>query len=401
MTDLLAEGIEQVVSSGRCSGCGLCAQLDPRIRMVIDAAGYNRPVVGDAPAPAEDRQLADATRFRASCPGEIVAAADVRGPLHHSLVGSAFGAWRAWATDEAIRAAGSSGGVLTALAALLIDGGAPAISAAAAPPTSRTVPIRLTTREEAMRSAGSRYAPVGNLAHPEALTAPVFIGKPCEASALRRATGADAPLILSFFCAGVPSQQATDSLIEHLGADPARVRSLRYRGGGWPGTFRVEDADGRIGEASYDDSWGRWLGPTTQWRCKICVDGVGELADVVASDLWESDASGYPVFDDRPGVSALIARTQRGLELVERAIAEGVLEAEPVTLAEIIAIQPLQRERRTTLFGRLLGARLTGARVPRYPGFGLLGIALLHPLRNARGALGTVRRALRSRRRGA
>src|SRR5690606_38740893 len=113
--------------------------------------------------------------------------------------------------------------------------------------------------------------------------------------------------------------------------------TLRYRGDGWPGDFVAEDREGHRGSVSYDDSWGKTLGPTVQWRCKLCADGVGESADIVAADLWESDSRGYPVFEDRPGISALIARTARGRAEILRAIEAGVIQVETSSLAEVVA----------------------------------------------------------------
>jgi coenzyme F420 hydrogenase subunit beta len=228
------------------------------------------------------------------------------------------------------------------------------------------------------------------------------VGKPCEASALRalaRARGQQAPLLLSFFCAGVPTQQATTDLVQHLGL-PADgpLTHLRYRGQGWPGRFTAVSAEGREVSASYDESWGQHLGRTTQWRCKICPDGVGESADIAAGDLWRVDERGYPRFAESDGMSVLIARTRRGHEVVQRAAAAGVLELRPVDLADVVAAQPLQVSRRTTLAARLLGARVARRPVPRFRGFGLLALAMRKPRSAVRAGRGTFRRSAEWRR---
>ena len=129
-----------------------------------------------------------------------------------------------------------------------------------------------------------------------------------------------------------------------------------------------------------------------QWRCKLCVDGVGESADIAAGDLWHSDERGYPSFTEADGESALVARTTRGLELVLRAAEAGVVVLEPVDAALVGSVQPLQRRRRETLLGRLVGTRLAGRTTPRYRGFGLLRLALAHPRETVRTARGTFRR---------
>jgi coenzyme F420 hydrogenase subunit beta len=379
VTRTLDAGIDGVVRQGNCSGCGACTQLDAGLAMHLDAEGYSRPTrVGASTAGPDARE-----RFDASCPGVVMRAADPPGSTRHPTMGPVIQAWEAWATDEEMRFTGSSGGTLTALSAWLASTGEASSIVGARAATDeprRTVSVSIMSREEALASAGSRYGPVSNASHPDAL-APgcAVVGKPCEASALRALSGSrnDAPLLLSFFCAGTPSQNATDALVEELGVPAgAPLRSLWYRGHGWPGAFTATPHDGDAVTSSYDDSWGKHLGRAVQWRCRICPDGVGESSDVTAADLWSTDERGYPDFADGAGVSALIARTPRGLDVVQRAIAAGVISATPIDIDRLAAIQPLQRQRRTTLAGRLAGIRLAGGAVPRFPGFGLTRLAV-------------------------
>jgi len=66
-------------------------------------------------------------------------------------------------------------------------------------------------------------------------------------------------------------------------------------------------------------------------------------------------------------------------------------------MSELADVQPLQRNRRTSLFGRLLGSRLAGVRGPRYRGFRLWALALAHPRLNVRAARGAHARLRRSK----
>jgi len=391
----LDRAIDRVVRSGNCSGCGACTLLDSGLEMRLDEQGYNRPV-RVSPTTAGDRAVA---RFELCCPGVTVSAQNPPGATRHPTMGPVVQAFEAWATDDGIRFEGSSGGVLTALASWLADTGEAArVIGAAGDPAEprRTVSVQLTTKEAARPLAGSRYAPVSNAAQPGSLLPDTaFIGKPCEVSALRalQTPGEKTPLLLSFYCAGTPSQHATDSLAEVLGVPATeRIGRLWYRGHGWPGRFTVTRGDDSTVSASYGESWGNALGPTVQWRCKLCADGVGESSDITAADLWRADDRGYPDFAEGAGVSALIARTARGLDVVRRAVAAGVIEATPIEIGALAAVQPLHRERRSTLAGRLLGTVLAGGAVPRYRGFGLLALALPLLRENWRTARGSYRR---------
>ncbi|WP_256871612.1 Coenzyme F420 hydrogenase/dehydrogenase, beta subunit C-terminal domain [Paenarthrobacter nitroguajacolicus] len=324
--------------------------------------------------------------------------------MSHPIFGKYFGVWTGYATDDLIRFRGSSGGVLTALSVWLLETKRATQVAgvgAQGDAPSRSVPVRILTREEALAASGSRYAPVANASQYDRDDAKsVFVGKPCEAYAVSRLDGTDSkdgPVRLSFFCAGTPSQLATDGLIEKMGGRADRIRSLRYRGDGWPGSFKFEDNSGDVSQVSYDDSWGKHLGRKLQWRCKVCVDGTGEFADIAVGDYWETDAKGYPSFSDSEGNSIVIARTERGLAIVQEAVAAGVLGLAPANIDALMSIQPLQRIRRTTIIGRLTGRFLAGRQVPIYRGFALLGLSARSLRQNARAAAGTFLRTVRGK----
>lgn len=402
----LDSAIEKVVASGNCSGCGACALLDPGLELRRSPDGFLRPARRDAVS-TDEVPAAAVDRFAAACPGVTVRAAEPAGATRHPTMGPVVRAWKAWATDSETRHRGSSGGALTAIAAWLLETGETArmvgANADAAEPR-RTVSVTIMSRDQAIAAAGSRYAPTASAAQPAAVqNGSLFIGKPCEASAVRSLIGTrpaaqaaepgDDPVILSFFCAGTPSQHATDALVESLGVPAAEPLSdLWYRGRGWPGRFTAVRRDGTSVDASYEETWGSTLGPAVQWRCKICADGVGESADITAADFWRADAQGYPVFAEGAGRSALIARTERGLDIVLRAVEAGVISVTPMDIADLAAVQPLQTTRRETLAGRLLGARLAGGSVPHYRGFGLTLLSLPRLRETYRMAKGTFRR---------
>ncbi len=392
-----------MLQADACSGCGVCTLLDAGLSMELDDSGYLRPV---ASGPVDERDRA-VRIFKRSCPGRQVVAARPGGSTRHPLLGSYFGLWEAWAVDPETRHRASSGGVLTAIQGWMLSSGLAAqVTTAAADERQpvRTVPVRIVSKEEALASAGSRYAPVavGRLATSD--PAHAVTAKPCEVSAIRALSGGelgDSPVLLSFFCAGTPSQHATEQLIRDLGGpEPNEVTDLWYRGRGWPGRFTAVFGTGEV-STDYGSSWGKALGPTTQWRCKICPDGVGESADIAAADSWDSDEQGYPTFGEQEGRSALLARTERGLAIILAAQEAGVIELRPLDPERLAQAQPLQTSRRQFLSARLWGSRLAGRAVPRYRGFGLTRLSTAHPRLALRTLRGTLRRIRGIRREGA
>ncbi|MDF1706235.1 MAG: Coenzyme F420 hydrogenase/dehydrogenase, beta subunit C-terminal domain [Aeromicrobium sp.] len=398
MADMLAASVNRVVDNDLCSGCGVCSLISARISVAPDGPkGFMRPTVAGAPT-TEDKS--EALTFLKVCPGsEITAPAPAE--HHHEVFGRYVSVWQGWAADPELREAGSSGGVITALNMWLISSGQVqdvVCSAADKSTPSRTVPVTITNRAEALEASGSRYAPVANGAAYRGTADSVFVGKPCEVSAvsqLETATGADIqdiPFKISFFCAGTPSQEATDRLVSKLGVSPRDVDKLRYRGNGWPGEFTVSDTVGASGSMSYEDSWGRNLGRDVQWRCRPCIDGTGGHADIAVGDYWAADDKGFPVFENSDGNSVVIARTARGHESLMRAANHGVIWLDQLDLNSLTSVQPLQAVRRRGMLGRLIGSVIAGGRVPRYIGYQMALSAIRHPVLFVRQVVGTARR---------
>lgn len=402
--------LQQVVKSQTCAGCGLCAGLDPAIQMARDDQGWWRPRAVGTARPATNTLLAG------TCPGAIVSSWDrPEQRAIHPLWGPHIRVMTGFSTDPELRHTASSGGALSAIALHLLQSGAVdrVLHVEMDPDSPLLTRIaRSTGRPDILRAAGSRYAPAAPLAEIRAeLAQPgrlLFIGKPCDAGAVRQLTLAEPelleriPYILSFYCAGTPSQTGTDRLVRRMEMEPGEIRHFRYRGDGWPGYATATDAHGRVGRLSYAQSWGEVLAHQVQFRCKICPDSVGGAADVAAADAWYGDESGYPEFEEADGRSLIIARTARGDALVRAAEAAGLLVTTPLAITEIDRMQPHQAERRSLIGSRLVALRLAGRTPPQSGGLRLWQAARRAGLvATLKSTAGTLKRIFRSRRQAA
>lgn len=397
--------LTRVARGDLCAGCGACAGVAPAaIRMEQAAPGFLRPRQIAPLSDREERLIAQ------SCPGlgQTVVAAGRPDPV---LWGPVLQMRTGWASDPALRHAGASGGALSALLThLLATGTVETVVQIAADPALPVGNVTVLSDSAAAiaSAAGSRYAPSAPLAGLAALVAGgrrhAFVGKPCDAAALRALAGADPavaaafPVILSFFCGGVPSQSGAEAVLAALGTTLAETATFRYRGNGWPGRATARLKDGTERSMSYPESWGGILSKHAQFRCKICADGTGAAADIVCADAWDCDARGYPVFDEAPGISLIVARTPLGARLIAEAEAAGRIVTGPFDMERLAALQPGQRERRRALLARLAALRLLGRPIPRYEGLHLLAAARQNPPgRTLRNFLGMLRRSLRRR----
>lgn len=372
--------LDRVARGNLCAGCGACAALAENVTM-DGATGYLRPKATGPISPAEDQAIA------AVCPG-LGLSLTHDAPTDHDIWGPIRSLQAGNATDAALRFEASSGaGISGLLCFLLTSGRADFVLHTAADPENpignRTVVSR--TPEEVLSAAGSRYAPSAPLAAVRDVAAKaiadgergVFVGKPCDVGGLAAWRDRDPdiarafPYALSFFCAGVPSSDGARELVRALGMTPDELASFRYRGRGWPGRATAVAKDGREASMTYHESWGGVLSKHVQFRCKVCADGVGSFADIACGDAWEADEKGYPIFEEKPGSSLIIARTAVGQELLDAALAAGAMAAKPYPVEGIAKIMRSQVRRKSVASARMAAARIIGRPVPAYRGLRL------------------------------
>lgn len=369
--------IEEIVGAGLCIGCGLCKSIagEARIRMVTTPEGRERPLVA-SPLP---RQVLET--INAVCPGTSIEGARpetfatdtetdlIWGPaVPSSLV-------IAHAGDPDVRFRAAAGGVLTALGQYLLRSGAVelVLHVKASPDAPlRSVATVSETPQEVLEAAASRYGPAAVLEDFHEVLARgrpmAVIAKPCDIGAVRRLAEIDehaAALVkycLTLACGGASDLGKSLDVLDSLGVAEKDVRLFRYRGHGNPGPTRIETRDGRSFELSYEDMWGGEAGWRIQPRCKVCPDAVGEAADLVSADCWPG---GAPEGED-DGFNAVLARTEAGRGLFERAVADGAVKVvRAIGFRDLDDFQPHQVRKKQAVWARLEGMRAAGMATPR------------------------------------
>lgn len=400
--------LEAALDGKLCSGCGLCAGVAAEaVEMRIAPPGFLRPRQLAPLTAAQERTIAGSCPALTVAPWGEIGAAQVHpawGPFRRILTGHA--------TDPRVRFVGSSGGFITALARFalaerMVDAVVTVKAGDDAAPLANPVHI-IDEPEELLAAAGSRYGPSAPLAQVNRLVEDgrkfLFVGKPCDVSALRQLARFDPrvserfPLALSFFCGGVPSLAGSERVIEAMGLIPDHVRAFRYRGNGWPGKARAETRDGRSAEMDYETCWGHYLTRHVQFRCKICPDSVGGVADIACADAWFGGESGYPQFEDREGRSLVMVRSAVGQQFLEAALDRGVVACEPSSIADIDLMQPSQKKRKSLVEARTAALAMTFRPRPNFRGVRVRKAAQTAPLGDrVRNFLGTTWRIIKGR----
>ncbi len=375
MTGLMMKSTKAIDQKKLCIGCGICTSFskDVSAEMVEGVDGFLHPKI----KPEYDNW----NELEEICPG-VQCKADFKlekyeekiwGPIKECFLG--------YAESEEIRWLGSSGGGISAFLIYLLE--KQIVEAIVQIGPQKNNPLRTATyvnftREDVLRCASSRYCPTSPLSSIKEILSGkkykiAFVGRPCDVMALRHYLRLHpeyknkVKFLISFFCASVPSYNATDILLQKINSNPEEVIDFWYRGKGWPGyaTAVTKTEEKKI--LSYEKSWGDILSKHAHFRCKICPDGIGIFSDVTFADAWEIK-EGKPVFDEREGRNVIMIRTAEGEEAVNGAINAGYIGKKEFAIRDLSLMQPSQLMKRKNVGARILALRFCGFQYPNCKG---------------------------------
>lgn len=388
--------IDKIRKYHLCNGCGLCSSVlgEQLCSMQLEVDGFYYPHLHRTLTKAESMLI------KRVCPG-----IHVEGRNHKGTWGPLQSICQAWSADKEIRHKAASGGVVTSLAIYLLEQKkVDAILQVGVRDDSYLYnELRISrTKEDAIRNAQSRYAPALVFSQIKKILdseTSVFalIGKPCDMAAMQNFVReypqykTRIKYYISIFCAGMPSYNGTILTWKQSGRTDNPV-SLKYRGDGWPGNFKACFNDGTIFQLSYNESWGKILGHHLGFRCKICPDGIGALADVAVGDSWNTK-NGYPDFTESEGRCFCMVRTKQGEDLMYGALNGNYIEKNDIDINSIREQQPYQWERRKLEGWRLLPVLFVTKGLIRFKGLSIWGQSLKANLKiGLKNSVGTYKR---------
>ena len=352
-----------------CTGCGACVS-EGLATLELNHKGFNIAI----PKKEGFKMYCENICFSS---GNQYKKKKVNGPW-----GKILSSKYAWASDSTLRHVGSSGGTLTALCIYLLDSGK--VDGIVHVKENEIDPIDTVctlsmSKDDIISHSGSRYSsssPLKNISDfIDEGKKYCFVGKPCDVATLRNLMAMDKRykntfvILLSFFCAGAPSFNANELLLTKMGTDRTRCISLRYRGEGWPGYATAIDKDGKSHKINYRSAWRDTLGRDIRPICRFCIDGIGEMADVVCYDAWYLGTDNKPVFNEEKGRNGVFCRTEKGLNIFNDAANTGYIVAADYSnyTEELPKIQKYQFVRRVTLASSMLAMVIMNKKIPNYP----------------------------------
>ena len=371
-----AVSLRDIRKAGLCIGCGTCAGTAalPGLGMALDAYGQFKPEADPQTKREPSQRLAQICPFSPLARNEddIAAARFPEAPLRDNRLGHYESAYVGAVSEAPFRQQGSSGGMVTWVAAQLLEQGLVDGVAHVSPgEAGKFFSYGISrNRESLQRGAKSRYYPVelsGVLQ--EIRAAPgryAIIGIPCFIKAIHLAREADPVLAerivytLGLFCGHMKSARLVESFAWQMDTVIERVERPEYRLKGperpanWY-TAQLTLDDGSVRQKDWwhlgDGDWG--AGFFQNSACNFCDDVLAETADISFGDAWVE-----PYSSDWRGTNVVVARSPMLRDMVEQGMATGKLELLPVDADYIAKTQAAGfRQRREGLAYRLTWRR--------------------------------------------
>lgn len=377
------EGILDIGANGLCHRCGGCVGICPVNTLALDADGF----------PMQIGECISCSLCTDICSGATVNFSSLGSWLYgpgytrSNPLGEIRQVYIGHSTDEVIRWAGASGGVVTRLLTHLLESGAVQGAIVAGPhPDDPALGQGHTayTAQELLASAQSRYTTTPMLCALEAIRDDkennyAVVALPCQVHTLRKLQmHSDAwrkriGYIIGLYCHYRLPHEATRELAALQAPVGCGLASIKYRKKdpeAWPkNTAEMTFTDGSKWCSPYDHAQTVSLLAHCypRDRCLLCVDALAEFGDLSIGDPWIRDVNGEWKYDDPGGRSVVIVRTATGEKLFNEAVQSGALQAESIPHKEVTAGQhSMISEKFTSTPVRMAWLKHFGRRLPDY-----------------------------------
>ena len=378
--------LAQIVDGGLCHRCGSCVGICPTKVLGRDSDEY--PTIEHLSS-CTDCDLCvrvcpgdefDINAFHQELYGRPATITDTHGPFERGVLAAS--------TDAFIREHSTSGGLVTALLAHLLESGE--IDGAVCIGSDETELWKgkafvARSRADLLSSMKSKYAicPT-NSAFAEVREVPgryAIVGLPCQIHGFHKAAALDpriksrVVLTIGLFCHAAIEHEAFRVMWETLGDKKSRVRKFISRVGKHPGTPHVELDDGTLHPFYFGDRKGYRPSSIevinvlyrlyTPVRCTTCFDGLSDFADISVGDPWMAPPDdGVDLYQ---GWSFGLLRSARGVAAYDKLVQAGKVTSVDVTRREVLESNKLMAsEKRWRAFRVIETHRRQGKAIPNY-----------------------------------
>lgn len=335
----------EIIDSGLCTHCGTCVGLSGGSLRFQDTPN------GPLPFQRPKRTIALPEAAYTACPGKGLNYPE----LNRQLFGSPPESWLSghvrkcyigFASDEEVRRGGASGGVTTQilLNLLRVDRiqGAVVLQHGHPEPWLST-PIVAETEREIRAASQSVYIPVPVNTILDRLRdfsgRVAYVGLPDQVASIRRLqqlghpTAAKIEFVIGPYVGTAIYLEAIRSYLSARGIDRLeQLAEVRYREGEWPGNLYLRTIQGA--ELRSPKFYYNYLIPFFITKSSLLsMDFTNELTDVSVGDAWSPELE-----QAGGGHSVVLARSERGVELLEEMARRGELVLQETPLQKALGM---------------------------------------------------------------
>lgn len=368
-----------VLNSGLCCGCGTCGGICPQsaIEMVIDK------IKGIYVPDIDLEKCKDCGLCYEVCPGHAVNFEELnkdlfgRSPKDIRL-GCYENCYIGYAVNDDIRFNASSGGVVTALLAFVLEQGI--IDGAVVTRMSKTrvlepEPFIARTKEELVEASKSKYCPVSvNVVMKDILNSNdderfAVVGLPCHIHGIRKAQARNKKLqkkialCIGLICSHNNTFWQVKSLVERIDIREQDIEKVEFRGHGWPGRFAVFLKNGGTVIIPYSKAMMQhnlWINAVP--RCLLCCDLTSELADISCGDPWIPEVTA----SETMGKTIIITRSKLGERICQEACSANYIDFKEISPDKVKQASDMMRTKKRDINARFIFRRMFKKKIPVY-----------------------------------
>lgn len=343
--------VEKVVSSGLCTSCGVCAGSCQK-----NCISFNYGKERNTPIIDKNSCVLCGLCYDV-CPGkgiELNRLADEEfanepSVMRDTLSGYYLHAYVGHSNDREVRMHCATGGMVTQFLTWLLEKGE--IDGAVVVRLKKEKPLEpepfiATTKEEIWESRSSKYVVLSHDSVAKEIANGNFrnlvvVGLPCQIQGWRQLAQKNRRVrnaikgYFAIYCSINKTKFTIPYYLQQYRIDAERIGRFAFRDDGCMGFMKFEDKQGKVlRRIPYKDYWLGTHSFFTNPRCLMCIDQLGELADISFGDIHIK-----PYSDDIIGTNSIIARSSYWESLLSECMANNIITLDAIPVETIIRSQ--------------------------------------------------------------
>lgn len=334
------KNVKLVVKNRLCTGCGICENICPTSAISM------RQVQGVYVSKIDNTKCVLCGLCHDTCGGISINLRSRAEKIFNSwkvkddyYIGKYISCYTGFSNDPDIRFHSATGGMITQFLLYLLETkiiqGAVVVRFKSDNITNPEV-FLAKSREDILSAKSSKYCPVTyNSIVKEVIKAEgkiIVVGLPCHIHSLRKLETLKPEFknkvfgYFALYCSCNKAMQSQKYIFKKYDIDKTKLLSFAYRDDGCMGYLKAVSKDTKVIKVPYLEYWHSMRGFFMPYRCTLCIDHFGELADISFGDIQTGNYT-----EDKIGVNSIVARSKLLDDLLQQAQKDGYITLDKIS----------------------------------------------------------------------